>query len=292
VNILSKMYGGNLRPADPRRFLIEAIVGAMQADGVVKKEELEVLETNLAEHEMFAGLSGRAAKALVEMASESIAFAGGPLRRVPYMARGLPSRAHRLAAYAVACEITLADGEIPAPGERAYLDLLKGWFLLGEEEAKGLFDAAKRKRGMHEVEDRTRHMQQIMPINIQCMALMAAADGQVTHQERNALLGVLRNVGDMAVMEEDQIMEAVDKAFRAIEGTEPDRQIAKVARGLEQPSDRYWAMVYMMIIAIADGYSDWRQVWLLGSAQDAMGLSDQQMDRAMATAKLFPVGKA
>lgn len=291
MNILSKMYGGSLKPADPRRFLIEAIVGAMQADGVVQKEELEVLEINLQEHEMFAGLNPRVTKALVEMANESIAFAGGPLRRVPYMARGLPSRSHRLAAFAVACEITLADGAIPAPGEKAYLDLLKAWFLLGDEEAKALFEAAKRKRGMHEVEDRTRHMQTIMPTNIECMALMAAADGRVTSAERNALIGVLRNLGDMAVLSLDEIEDSVDNAFRSLEGKEPDREISKVAKLLEEPSDRYWAAVYMMIIALADGYGDWRQVWLLGSAQEALQLTDEQMDRALATAKLFPVGK-
>ena len=57
------------------------------------------------------------------------------------------------------------------------------------------------------------------------------------------------------------------------------------------PSDRYWGAVYMMILAYADGLRDWRQVWLLGSAQEALKLNDDDMDRAWATAKLFPVNK-
>jgi len=83
VNLLSKMYGGSLRPADPRRYLIEAIVGAMQADGVVHKEELAVLEQNLQEHEMFSGLAPDVTRILVEIANESIALAGGPIHTIP-----------------------------------------------------------------------------------------------------------------------------------------------------------------------------------------------------------------
>jgi uncharacterized tellurite resistance protein B-like protein len=289
VNLLSKMYGGSLKPGDPRRFLIEAIVGAIQADGVVKKEEIEVLEASLAEHEMFAGLSPQVTKALLEMAEDSMAFAGGPFKRIPYMARGLPSRSHRLAAYAVAAEIVLADGPEPDPAEATYLDLLKKWFLLGDHEAKAIFDAARRRRGMAEVEDLTLAMQQLMPFYIECMALMASADGTVTSAERNALLGVLSNVGDLAVLSEDEIQGMLDEAFRKLDGRDPDREVVRIAGAMKTASDRYWGAVYMMILAIADGQHDWRDVWLLGSAQEAFKLDDEEMDRAFASAKLFPI---
>lgn len=283
------MYGGSLKPGDPRRFLIEAMVGAIQADGVVKQEEMDVLEENLADHEMFSGLSKDITRALIDMAQESIAFAGGPLRRVPYIAKGLPSRSHRMAAYAVACEIVLADGPMPEAAEAAYLNILKKWFLLGEDEGTRIFDAAKRKRGMTEVEDLTRGMQAIMPYNLECMALMAAADGTVTAAERNAVLGVVENVGDMAMLGDGDLGAAIDAAFKKVDGKDPDREVVRIASAMATTSDRYWAAVYMMIIAFADGYNDWRQVWLLGSAQEALRLDDEAMDRAWASAKLFPI---
>jgi len=289
VNLLSKMYGGGLKPGDPRRYLIEAIMGAVMADGVVKAEELEVLEHSLAEHEMFAGLSRDIHRALIEMAEESIAFAGGPMRRIPYMARGLPSRSHRLAAYAVAAEIVLSDSPIPEPAEATYLDLLKKWFLLGEHEAKTIFEAAKKRRGMNVVEDLTEAMQALMPSYLDCMALMASADGTVTMAERNALLGVLRSLGDMAVLSENELMDAINDAFRRVEGKDADREVVRIASQMKSPSDRYWAAVYMMILAAADGSDDWRQVWLLGSAQEALKLTEEDMDRAFASAKLFPI---
>ena len=283
------MYGGSLKPGDPRRFLIEAMVGAIQADGVVKQEELDVLEENLADHEMFSGLSKDVTRALIEMAQESIAFAGGPLRRVPYIAKGLPSRSHRMAAYAVACEIILADGPTPEAAEAAYLDVVRKWFLLGSDEGKRIFEAASKKRGMTEVEDLTRAMQALMPYNLECMALMAAADGTVTAAERNAVLGVVENVGDMAMLGDGDLGAAIDTAFRKVDGRDPDREVVRIAAAMGTPTDRYWAAVYMMIIAFADGYNDWRQVWLLGSAQEALRLDDESMDRAWASARLFPI---
>jgi len=287
VNLVSKMYGGPLRPGDPRRYIVEAIVGAMQADGVISDEELEVLETSLAEHEIFSGLNSDATKLLIDVANEAIAFLGSAIRRIPYMARGLPARTHRMAAYAVACEIALADGE--APAEVLYLRALKNNFLLGDDEAKAIYEAAKKRRGMSEVEDRTRKTIALVPTFIECMALMAAADGEVTDSERRALVGVLTNVGDMAVLSDRELADTVAAVFKKIEGCDPDREIARVAATLDSPGDRYWAAVYMMIIAVAGGVRDWRQVFLLGSAEDALKLDDQQMDRALATAKLFPI---
>jgi tellurite resistance protein len=286
VNLLSKMYGGGLRPSDPRRYLMEAIVGAMQADGVVTKEELEVLETSVAELEMFSSLSDLAVRTLIDVGNEAIAFAGGSIRRIPYMAKGLPSRAHRMAAYGVACEIALADGE--SPPEVLYLRHLKQHFLLGDEESKAIYEAAKKRRAMGEVELRTLKMQDLMPLNLDCMALMASADGTVTDSERRALTGVVRNIGDMAVLGEEEMQKAVDDAFRRVEGKDADREIGKIA-GQMSTSDRYWAAVYMCIIALAEGQRDWRRVWLLGSAQEAFKLSDRQMDQAMNSAKLFPI---
>jgi uncharacterized membrane protein YebE (DUF533 family) len=289
VNLLSKMYGGSLRPADPRRYLIEAIVGAMQADGVVHKEELAILEENLQEHEMFSGLPPEVTRIMIEMANDSIALAGGPLRRVPYLAKGLPSRTHRMAAYAVACEIAMSDGETQE--ERVYLEHLQRAFLIADEDAGTIYEAAKRRQGMREVEELTRRLQGLMPFYLECMALMASADGTITAEERGAVRGVLRSVGDMQVLGERELDSSVEAAFRRIEGKDPDVCLRGIVPAMETLSDRYWAIVYMGIIAIADGYTQWRQIWVLGSGQEYFRLTDDQMDRAMETARLFPVRK-
>ena len=59
-------------------------------------------------------------------------------------------------------------------------------------------------------------------------------------------------------------------------------------KDVTQPSDRYWVMVYVMIIALSDGKNDWREIDFLATMQGTFGLTDAQMDVAMKTAAQFP----
>src|SRR5215831_11630811 len=47
------LLGGGLKPNDPRRFLIEAMIGAMNADGVVDPRETQAVERQIASHPLF-----------------------------------------------------------------------------------------------------------------------------------------------------------------------------------------------------------------------------------------------
>src|SRR5262249_59304985 len=109
-----------------------------------------------------------------------------------------------------------ADGG--APAEVIYLKSLKSNFLLGDEEAKAIYEAAKKRRSMTEVEERTRRIIQLVPTFIECMALMAAADGEVTESERRALLGVLSNVGELAIYGEQELDTDHSDAFKEVGG--------------------------------------------------------------------------
>jgi hypothetical protein len=93
----------------------------------------------------------------------------------------------------------------------------------------------------------------------------------------------------MAVLSENELMDAINAAFKRVEGKDADREVVRISNAMRTPSDRYWAAVYMMIMAVADGQQDWRPVWLLGSAQEALKLTEEDMDRAFASAKLFPI---
>jgi tellurite resistance protein len=289
MTLISKLYGGSLRPNDPRRFLVEAMVCGMYADGVVKKEEIEVLERNLQEHEIFSGLNRHTTAELIEIATESILFAGGPMNRIDAIARGLPARTHRMAAFACASEVCYSDGE--SSEERIYLERLRQALLLEEDEATALKEAARRERGMMEVEDRTRAMRQIMPRFIDAMAIMALADGVVTDAERDAVIGCLRTIADMAVFSDEEIIEAVTTAFARINEKDIEGEVSAMAQSIRSNGDRYWALVYMSVVAMADGYQNWRHMWLLPIVKDRFGFSEAQMDRAMDTAKLTPMGR-
>jgi hypothetical protein len=47
MSFLRKMFSGRVQTDDPRRFVVEAMLGAMEADGEVTDEEMEAFQNNL-----------------------------------------------------------------------------------------------------------------------------------------------------------------------------------------------------------------------------------------------------
>jgi tellurite resistance protein len=132
-------------------------------------------------------------------------------------------------------------------------------------------------------------MKALMPKFVDCMALMAAADGEVHHEERLGIRAVLRNIPDMAVLTPDELDAAIEDALGRVEGKDSAAELAGIAKVIDQTADRYWTTVYMMIVALADGKSDWREVKFLETIKKSFALTDYQMDVAMDTARQFPV---
>lgn len=287
MSFLRKMFSGRVQTDDARRYLIEAMLGAMEADGDVTEDEMAALQRHLEDHELFKGLTGDELNRFVDLAAEAIRTAGGGRARLGDIAKGLPSRAQRLTAYSLACEICVADRSL-AEAEIDFLDDLQNKLGLDEGEAKEVFEASRRKQGMPTLEEKSEKMRMMMPRFVDCMALMAAADGEIHDEERRGILAVLRNIPDMQVLTSEELEEAVDVALERVASGDESSQLRGVAQVIEQPADRYWTTVYMMIVALADGKSDWREVAFLESAKKTFALSDYQMDVAMDTARQFP----
>ena len=287
MSFLRQMFSGEAGAEDPRRFIIEAMLSAMEADSDVTEDEMEAFERALEEHELFSALSSDERSRLIDIAAEAIREAGGGRRRVEAIASGLPSRAHRLTAYAMAAEVAVSDADLPEM-EIAFLDELRGALALGDDEARALFEGARQKSGLRTVEERAAVMRKLMPRFVDCMALMAAADGAVRPSERAGVRAVLRNIPDMAVLTREELDEAIQDSFDRVEGVDIPSALGHIAEVIRDPADRYWTTVYMMIIGQADQRADWREVRCLQTAKEHFGLSDAQMDSAMETASKFP----
>jgi tellurite resistance protein len=117
---------------------------------------------------------------------------------------------------------------------------------------------------------------------------MAAADDEIHHEERLGMRAVLGNIPDMSVLTGAELDEAIDVAIERVKGKDNQAELAIVAKAIASPSDRYWTAVYVMIIALADGKTDWREVKFLEALKSTFGLSENQMDVAMKTAAQFP----
>ena len=287
MSFLRKMFSGRVKTDDARRYLIEAMLGAMEADGEVSDDEMETLQGNLEAHELFAGLTRDEINRFVDIAADSIREGGGGRGRLNEIAKGLPSRGQRLTAYALACEVCVSDRDL-AETEIDYLDALQNALGLDEGEAKEVFEAARKKVGMMTLDEKTEKMRDLMPKFVDAMALMAAADGEVHPEERLGITAVLSAIPDMAVLTAEELEEAIDVALTRVSGKDVTGELRAVADVIQQPADRYWTTVYMMIIALADGKHDWREVAFLDAAKKTFALSDYQMDVAMDTARQFP----
>jgi len=287
MSFLRKMFSGGASPDDPRRWIIESMLAAMAADGEVLEEELEVLQKNIDEHELFSDLTQEASSRLIDIAADAIRESGGGASRTAAIAAGIPSRNHRIAAYHMACEVCVADSEL-AEGEIAYLEELQRALGLADDEARELFEGVRAQSGLLTLEEKANRMRGLLPQFVRCMALMAAADGEIHDEELVGVTAVLRNIPDMAVLEKQEFEDVIVEAFEAIKGRQPEEALAEMAGQIDNSADRYWTAVYMMIIALADGKEDWREIAFLSSVAKSFGLDEEQMDQALATARMFP----
>ncbi len=287
MSFLRKMFGGGVDETDPRRFLIETMLAAMGADGDITEEELATLDRTLAENELFRDLSSDARGRLIDIAADAIGAAGGGLKRLDAIADGLKGQMNRQLGYAMACEICVSDGQLPE-SEIRFLDGLQAALRLDDETAKEIFDGVRSDSGLQTVEERAEHMRRLMPKFVDCMALMAAADGEVHDEELVGVRAVLGSIPDMAVLSSDELNDAIVAAFDRLGDIDLPEAIGEAAKVISNQTDRYWTTVYMMIICLADGKADWREVAFLSTTRDAFGLDDELMDHAMRAASHFP----
>ncbi len=151
-----------------------------------------------------------------------------------------------------------------------------------------MFEAARKHSGLKTLEEKSDRVREMMPAFVQCMAMMAAADEEIHHEERLGMRAVLRNIPDMSVLTATELDEAIDVALDKVQQKDSGASLSAIATAIKEPSDRYWTAVYVMIIALADGKRDWREIIFLEKLRTTFALSENQMDVAMSTAAQFP----
>ena len=190
-------------------------------------------------------------------------------------------------AYAMSCEICVADGEIPE-SEIKYLDALQESLKIDDDTARDIFDGVRQSSGLKTVEEKAEAMRAMMPRFVDCMALMAAADGEIHDEELVGVRAVLASIPDMSVLSSDELNDAIVAAFDRVREKDLVESINEVSKTIVDQRDRYWTTVYMMIICLADGKADWREVAFLTNTRDAFAMTDELMDHAMNAASMFP----
>jgi hypothetical protein len=281
------VIAGALRPNDPRRFLVEAMIGAMDADGNIDAREEELLRKRIDEHEMFAGLSQANSKLLLELATDAVKFAGGALARVPAIAKGLPARLHRITAMAMACEIVVVDSSV-AQTELAYLENLRLALRLAPYEAQDIFAAAKEQRALRYLDDRLLRLRSLVPVVVEMFTMRAFTLGKLTDDHRFELRDLLIAIPDMA-LRDHEIEGLLYQAFkRSRGGAGIEVELMQMAQSLPDPVDRYWMVVYALCAEPVVQLSRWRFIPFVSLLQRAFQIGDSDMELAATDAAGFP----
>jgi uncharacterized tellurite resistance protein B-like protein len=286
------LLGGGLRPNDPRRFLIEAMVGAMNADGSVDAREQAIMHKVVAEHPLFQGLGTTAARTLVELSTDAIKFAGSAVARTPAIAKGLPARIHRLAAFGMAAEVAVADQQVVA-GEIAFLEALRVALRISPLEAEGIVHVASAGQLAAFLDDRYLRVKSMISVAAEVFALRALARAMATDDHRFKVRDFFVAIPDLA-FSRDELDTELYRAFRRPRA--PDAQVftelSRVAQALPDPVDRYWMVVYTLVAEPPSTVPSWRVIPFIGVMQAAFHITDTDMELAVVDALTFPASLA
>lgn len=282
------LLGGGLRPNDPRRFLIEAMIGAMNADGVVDEREQAVMEHEITAHPLFHGLGAAAARTLIGLSTDAIKFAGSAVGRAPAIAKGLPARIHRLAAYSMAAEVAVADQRLDQ-GEITFLEALRIALRISPIESGRILEAARGGWVAEHLDDRYLRIKNLIPVAAEVFALRALARGIANDEQRFKVRDFFAAIPDLALTR-DELDAELYRSFRRPRA--PDAQVfgelSHLAQALPDPVDRYWLVVYTLVAETPATVPSWRVIPFIGVMQAAMQITDTDMELASVDALTFP----
>jgi len=282
------LFGGGLRPNDPRRFLIEAMIGAMSADGTVDPREVQVIERQIASHPMFKGLGATAARTLIDLSNDAIRFAGNAINRAPAIAKGLPARLHRLAAYGMAAEVAIADAQV-VDGELHYLEALRIALRISPREAEGIVEAAQDGQLASYLDDRYLRVKTLISVACEVFALRALARATANDDHRFKVRDFFAAIPDLA-LSRDELDTELYRAFRRPRAADAQvfGELARVGQSLPDPVDRYWIIVYALVAELPATVPSWQVIPFVGVLQAAFQITDTDMELAVVDALTFP----
>lgn len=285
---VTDLLGGSLKPNDPRRFLVEAMVGAMTADGKTDARETAAIQQQIQTHPLLRGMPPSASAMLVDLSTDAIRYAGSSIARVSAIAKGLPARIHRTAAYGMAAEISAADQHLD-DGELKFLEALRIALRISPTEARQIVAYAQKGQLDSFLQDRYLRLKTLIPIASEVFALRALARACATDEHRFAVRDFFAALPDLALTK-DELDAELYRCFRRPRARDAQvfGELSRVAELMIDPVDRYWMVVYALVAEPPASIAQWRVIPFVGVLQAAFQITDTDMELAVVDALAFP----
>jgi hypothetical protein len=282
------VFAGPMKSNDPRRFFIEAMIGAMRADGDTSAAEVALLKEHVSNHALLRGLPADTIGVMVEMASQAIHFAGGSRNRVAAIGRGLCFRTHRLVAFALACEICAIDSVV-VDAERDFIEQLRVALRVSTLETDAILDAIEHNCLQPFLTDRISRIWALRPLVSELFTIRAVTKHRLVDEHRFAIRNFFCSVTDLQGPNDD-IDTELYRCFRKPRdaGNPVPAQLASVADQLPNLVDRYWLAVYALAAEPPAQVDHWKLVPFAGLLQNVFQLVDRDMMLAAQDALGFP----
>jgi tellurite resistance protein len=253
--------------------LIEAMMLAASADGVVEPRELQILIARVIERPEFEGTSAEALNAMVEGAVRSLAAAKNLDDVLSSLRDRLPEHRNRLLAFGLSASIAFADRKATRE-ELGLLKTIQSALGISEAEVQRVVEVVQRSESLTEVLGEPPEM-----LLTETMVLVGAADGVVREAE---LMTMFENLAGDPVFR-DVSRSAAEAALKtAIANLVAEglpKRLSVLARGLTTGAQRRKAFQLAVRVAKSEGGPRHAELRVLELLQSTFGLADDEVKK-------------
>ncbi len=252
--------------------LIEAMLLAASADGVIHAREMQTLIRRVVERPEFEGTRPEELNSLIESSAARLAGAKKLDTIIASLRERLPDHRNRLLAFGLATAVGLAERR----ASREELGLLKAFQAglgISEDEVAQIFTAVEAGQPLNEVLGEPKER-----LYAEVMVLVSVADGKVIASEAAAIVEALAGDPVFRDLSMDRAQLFVRDAMQALSDDGMAKRLTVMAHGLSTHPQRLKAYALAARVAKAGGDRP-TEMQLLELLQATFGLADDEVKR-------------
>lgn len=258
---------------DRNAALVETMLLAAMADGVVSEREMQTLLSRVLERPEFEGTRPDELNALIEQSARSLADAGSLEEILSSLRQRLPDHRNRMLAFGLAAAIAFADRR----ATRSELGLLKTFQAalgISEEEVANIIELVERGESLAEALG-----EPLERLYAEVMVLVSAADGTLQEEEAQAMVDALSSDPAFSRISPQRAQAYVNEAAAALSREGLPQRLTVLAHGLSTHSQRLKAFELAQRVARATGRASRSESRILDLLQATFGLADDEVAR-------------